>query len=235
MWSILLSLSSLIPRVLFSPAIRTNLQRQVAYAISWPPTANKVVDAIPFIGEVISVLTVVGDVATLAEEAAETIVAPWVIENEVNLNYQATVTVKHDPDDATSAGHRQQLVAEIKLNATLPRRASPAPSTPTGASSPRPGAPGHRSVWRQPPSSGAWWCWTRAVTRWGRRFGQAHQRRPEQPADQVEFAIIESRRHRRRHRLPARRHCHLQRLGRRLYLVQGVTSDGTRQSARSRR
>ena len=38
-------------------------------------------------------IEVVGDVVTLAEVCAETIVAPWVIENEVTLTYPATVTI----------------------------------------------------------------------------------------------------------------------------------------------
>ncbi len=53
------------------------------------------------IGEVIAVIEAVGDVATLAEVAAETIVAPWVIENEVTLTYAATVTVSRDPQAST--------------------------------------------------------------------------------------------------------------------------------------
>ena len=43
-----------------------------------------------------------GGRATLAEECAETIVAPWVIENEVNLTYPATVTVSIDRSQAST-------------------------------------------------------------------------------------------------------------------------------------
>ena len=53
----------------------------------------QIANAIPFIGEVLAVIAVPGDVATLAEVCTETIVAPWVIENEVNLTYPAKVTI----------------------------------------------------------------------------------------------------------------------------------------------
>ena len=43
------------------------------------------------------------DIVTLAEVGIETIVSPWVIENEVSLTYAATVTINRsvDPPDAT--------------------------------------------------------------------------------------------------------------------------------------
>jgi hypothetical protein len=95
-WDILLSMASVIPKVLFSPAFLNKFWGDVGQAVTESFVAEKVLEAIPLMGEVISVLSVVGDVATLAEESAEAIVAPWVIENEVNLTYQATVTVSRD-------------------------------------------------------------------------------------------------------------------------------------------
>ena len=95
-------------------------------------------------------IEVLGDVATLAEVVAETIVAPWVIENEINLTYPATITVSRDKDeDATwprdrgvlaaggQGGRRGHLVADHRLD----QRRRP---DPVG----RPGAAGHRAVRR---------------------------------------------------------------------------------------
>ena len=64
---------------------------------------DKVLQAVPLIGEFIGVLTLAGDIVTLAEVGIETIVSPWVIENEVSLTYPATVTINRsvDPPDAT--------------------------------------------------------------------------------------------------------------------------------------
>ncbi|MBV9580828.1 MAG: hypothetical protein JO057_19780, partial [Chloroflexi bacterium] len=115
LWSILLSLGSAIPKILFSPAA-DEFWVKVALAIVGVETASKIINAIPFIGEVIAIVTVAGDVATLAEVSAETIVAPWVIENEVNLTYQATVTVKHDPRDATWPVTGRSWKLETKLD-----------------------------------------------------------------------------------------------------------------------
>ncbi len=95
-WSILLGLSSLIPKALFGPAARVIFLR-LAAAILSEEAAEKVFDAVPLIGEVIAVIEAVGDAVTLAEVCAESIVAPWVIENEVALQYDATVTISHDP------------------------------------------------------------------------------------------------------------------------------------------
>ena len=58
-------------------------------------------DAIPFIGQVLAVAAAVGDALTLAEVAAETAISPWVIENEVSLTYKATVTIGRDPRSST--------------------------------------------------------------------------------------------------------------------------------------
>ena len=59
-------------------------------------------DAIPIIGEILELLDILGDVATLAEISAESAVAPWVIENEVSLTYAATITMSYDPTQASS-------------------------------------------------------------------------------------------------------------------------------------
>ena len=67
-------------------------------------------------------IEVLGDVATLAEVVAETIVAPWVIENEINLTYPATITVSRDKDeDATwpTTAVSWQLEAKVDGAVTL--------------------------------------------------------------------------------------------------------------------
>ncbi len=100
-WNLLLPLAAGIPKILFSPD-KAPAWGEVGAAIAGEEAAEKVVEAIPFIGEVLEVLSLLGDVATLAEVAAEALVAPWAIENEVNLTYQATVTVSHDPNDSST-------------------------------------------------------------------------------------------------------------------------------------
>jgi hypothetical protein len=95
-WTTLVGLGSVIPKILFGPAAESfYIQLAAEILAGW--LANKIINAMPFIGEAIAVIEVVGDVATLAEVAAETIVSPWVIENEVNLTYQASVEISHDP------------------------------------------------------------------------------------------------------------------------------------------
>jgi hypothetical protein len=95
-WSILLDFASVIPKILFSPAFLQKFWGNIGQAILTNVAAGKVIEAIPIIGEMIAVMSIAGDVATLAEEATESAIAPWVIENEVNLTYQATVTVSRD-------------------------------------------------------------------------------------------------------------------------------------------
>ena len=96
LWNILLGVASVIPKLLFSPAGGEFLGN-IAKAILYESTAARIAEAIPIIGQVLAVISAVGDAVTLAEVCAETIVSPWVIENEVNLTYQATVTIKPDP------------------------------------------------------------------------------------------------------------------------------------------
>jgi hypothetical protein len=94
-WSIMLSLATAIPKILFSPGI-LRFWADIGIAIATNIGGQKLVEAIPYLGEFISVLSIAGDVATLAEELSETLTAPWVIENEVNLTYQATITINRD-------------------------------------------------------------------------------------------------------------------------------------------
>ena len=100
LWSILLGLASVIPKVIFSP-IAARFWGRVAVALLGEEGASKVGEAIPLIGEAIAVIEIVGDAVTLAEVAAETLASPWVIENEVALTYQASVTISRDPRAST--------------------------------------------------------------------------------------------------------------------------------------
>ena len=120
-WSLLLPIASVIPKIIFNPSA-TSFWVDVALDITEVETATKIIGAIPLIGEVIAVIEVLGDVATLAEVVAETIVAPWVIENEINLTYPATITVSRDKDeDATwpSTAVSWQLEAKVDGAVTL--------------------------------------------------------------------------------------------------------------------
>ena len=100
LWRTLENLASVIPKVLFGPASAAFFLK-IAADLLEVEAAEKLLDAIPIIGQVLAVIAVLGDVATLAEVCAETIVSPWVIENEVSLTYRATVTISRDPRSST--------------------------------------------------------------------------------------------------------------------------------------
>ncbi len=112
-WGILLGLGSAIPKILFNPKTGY-FWAQVAVEILGLQAADKIEEAIPFIGEVIAVIEAVGDAITLAEAIGETIASPWLIENEVNLTYTATVTIEPDQrlEQSDLAGDRDQLAAD---------------------------------------------------------------------------------------------------------------------------
>src|SRR5262249_17887907 len=57
--------------------------------------------AIPIFGQFFTIASAVGDALSLAEVCTETVLCPWVIENQVSLTYPATVTISRDPRDAT--------------------------------------------------------------------------------------------------------------------------------------
>ena len=100
LWNILLGLGSVIPKVLFSPGA-DKFFAEIAVEILELEAAEKLLEAIPIIGQVLAVIAAVGDAATLAEVCAETIVSPWVIENEVSLTYDATIEISRDPRAST--------------------------------------------------------------------------------------------------------------------------------------
>ena len=99
LWSLLLGLGTVIVKLIFNPRTVSRLLAAVAPKLLAVSTANKVLQAVPLIGEVLAVVEAVGDAVTLGEVAVETLVCPWVIENEVTLTYKTTVTISHDPRD----------------------------------------------------------------------------------------------------------------------------------------
>jgi hypothetical protein len=98
-WSILLGLGNAIAKLIFNPRAVGALIKAVAPVLVSTVGATKLLEAFPFIGQALAVIEAVGDAVTLAEVATETILCPWVIENEVSLTYGATVTIDHDPAD----------------------------------------------------------------------------------------------------------------------------------------
>ncbi len=117
-WSILLPLASVIPKVIFSPAT-LDFWTDVAEILLAEEAADKLTAAIPAIGQVIAVVEAIGDAATLAEEAVETLLSPWVIENEVTLTYKASVTVSHDPCAASFPPAAKSWRLEAKVDGAL--------------------------------------------------------------------------------------------------------------------
>ncbi len=97
-WNTLLNLCSAIPKILFNPANQqaNSLLFEMAAVIWAGEDEDKLLEAVPLLGEVIGVILAVADVITLAESIGETLASPWVIENEVNLTYTATVTIEPD-------------------------------------------------------------------------------------------------------------------------------------------
>jgi hypothetical protein len=101
LWNLVLSMASMIPKMLFTKSGEMKVLIPIAAKIIAVGGGTKVADAIPIIGEVFGVLSLVGDVATLAEVGAETGTSPWVIENEVSLTYQANITIGYDTQEAS--------------------------------------------------------------------------------------------------------------------------------------
>ena len=101
LWSILLPLAGAIPKLLFAPRPAAQILGKAGAILLTQTVGEKAIDAIPTIGQVIAAIEAAGDAATLAEVCAETIICPWVIENEVSLTYSATVTISRDPCAAT--------------------------------------------------------------------------------------------------------------------------------------
>jgi hypothetical protein len=117
-WSILSALGSLIPKIIFNPA-QVLLWVNIGDAILANEVASKIVAAIPLVGEIVEAIEAVGDAVTLAEAIGETIASPWVIENQISLTYQATVTVSRDSRAATWPVTARSWRIEAKIDGAL--------------------------------------------------------------------------------------------------------------------
>ena len=138
-WRILLAFASVIPRVLFSPRISVILLwAQVAEVLGAEEVGAKILDAIPFIGQVLAVVEAVGDAITLGEACDETILSPWVIENEVNLTYPATITINRDSRDATFPKTARSYRLEAKIDGAVVLAPLTGAVNPGGAVQPGP-------------------------------------------------------------------------------------------------
>ncbi len=136
-WTTLLPLASAIPKLLFTPGL-AELWGAIARIIGGSEAVSKFADALPIFGQVFSILSAVGDAVTLAEVCAETIVAPWVIENEVALTYPATVTVNRDPRDATFPKTAVSYQLEAKVDGAVALTPLTGTVNPSGVSEPGP-------------------------------------------------------------------------------------------------
>ena len=130
MWSLIVEIASVIPKLLFNPRFVFSSDKfrtwtEIGHMIATQIGGSRVIDTLPLIGQWFGILSAVGDVATLAEVAAETVVSPWVIENEVSLTYPATVTIARDPRSSTFPATARSW----RLEAIVDGAAGPAPIT----------------------------------------------------------------------------------------------------------
>lgn len=100
-WARLLSLGTALPKILF-PKNPSIFWEGLALTILGDEAGSKLISALPVIGEVLDTLDLLGDIASLAEVTAESLSSPWVIENEVSVNYTATVTISIDTSQAST-------------------------------------------------------------------------------------------------------------------------------------
>jgi hypothetical protein len=102
LWNLLLRMATVVPKALFNPGTAGLGTAGLFWAelkggLIKDETWQKIANAIPVIGQVLQISAAVGDAATLAQVASETVISPWVIENEVSLTYPATITISRDP------------------------------------------------------------------------------------------------------------------------------------------
>jgi hypothetical protein len=114
-FELLYPLCAAIPKALFTKGTAEGWAK-IGGIIIGDEAESKILDAIPIIGEVIGVLTAVGDAVQLAEVCAESAIAPWVIENEVTVTYPVTVTVSRDTGDATFPRPARSWRLEAKVD-----------------------------------------------------------------------------------------------------------------------
>ena len=110
----------MIPKIIFNPSA-AGLVSRAAQAILGVEVDSKLIQAIPGISEVVEVIAIVGDAATLAEAIGETLASPWVIGNTVSLSYPVTVAVSFDPRSTTwpATGRSWRLESTIDGSSAL--------------------------------------------------------------------------------------------------------------------
>ncbi len=119
LWTILLALGTAIVKLLFVPRATVKLLGKVGQALLANITGEEVLNSLPLVGAVVAALEAVGDLATLAEVCAESVICPWVIENEVTLTYKASVSVSHDPCAASFPPSAKSWRLEAKVDGAL--------------------------------------------------------------------------------------------------------------------
>ncbi len=119
LWNILLALGGAIVKVIFAPRTVAQVFGKAGIIILRQVAGEQVLRAIPTIGLVLGALEAAGDIATLAEVCAESVICPWVIENEVTLTYKASVTVSHDPCAASFPPAAKSWRLEAKVDGAL--------------------------------------------------------------------------------------------------------------------
>ena len=118
-WEFLLPLATAIPQILFSEKTSSGWAA-VGAALIGEEVADEILEKIPVIGEVLSVIAALGDAVSLFEICSETAIAPWVIENEVTLTYPATITVSRDTGhDATFPRTARSWRLEAKVDGAV--------------------------------------------------------------------------------------------------------------------
>jgi len=100
LWSLLLKMGTIVPKLLFA---RSTLRvwSEVGASVFVDETTSGVAKSIAGIGQVLAIMALAGDIATLGQVATEFMISPCVIGNQVSRTYEATVTVSRDPRSAT--------------------------------------------------------------------------------------------------------------------------------------
>jgi len=101
LWSLLLGIATVIPKLLFNPKLVKTIWPEIGRSVIKDLGVSKTVAVLPLIGQIFGILSVMGDLLTLAEVAAETTTCPWVIANEVSLTYPVSITVSRDSRSST--------------------------------------------------------------------------------------------------------------------------------------
>jgi hypothetical protein len=119
LWTIMLALGTAIVKLLFVPRATVSLFGKVGQQVLATAVGAELLNSLPLVGAVVAAVEAVGDAVTLAEVCAESVICPWVIENEVTLTYKATVTISRDPCAATFPATARSWRLEPKVDGAL--------------------------------------------------------------------------------------------------------------------